>query len=207
LRGIDFVASILEPPTPSKQAAKNRITLWKWNRIKDKFSTAAKQQKLQSVQRVKRRSIVDKNRGLFFSGTLNLKTNLGNHLHITDSHLSDLNRSPSMAISPLKVSLSGMELTLASTIGAPRTSQIADMVLKGEKLLLDNFAKQELKMDLIHTREDEFASSFIMFKEQVVAVAEYAMMKKYLWVESITVDETYRKRGIGRFLLEKYHLV
>jgi hypothetical protein len=200
---MDFVTSALEPPTPSKYAAKHRITLWKWNRIKDKFSTSAKQQKLQTVQRVKRRSVVDEKRGLYFSGKLNLKTNLGNHLHITDSHLSDLNRSPTIAIPPVNVALSGMELTLTSTVGAPRNPQVADLVMKGEKLLLDNFAKQQLKMDLIHTWEDEFASSFITFNERVIGVTEYAMMKRYLWVESITVDETFRKRGIGRFLIEK----
>lgn len=43
--------------------AKHRKDTWKWNRIKQFFSTDKKQAKIKTTQRLKRRSIIDEKRG------------------------------------------------------------------------------------------------------------------------------------------------
>jgi GNAT superfamily N-acetyltransferase len=203
LRGIQIIPTITLPKI-TNSTQKQRISVWKWNKIKEKFSSTSKQQKLQIYQRTKRRSIVDKNRGLYFSGIFNEKTNLGNHLHITESLLSDLDRCPSAALQPHLFNVCNSDLSLVSTVGVPSNTELVALLYQAEMLLKSSFSKQNLVVDLIHTWEDQFATSLVTFEGTVIAVTEYATMQKYLWIESIAVDEKFRKRGIGRYIVSKY---
>jgi hypothetical protein len=188
----------------------SRISKWKWNKIKERFTFTARLQKLQIIQRVRREVMFYKNRG--FSTAMvdknrGIKTNLGNHLHITEKYNINLEKSCiSQCIDDTKFEVKDIDLYIKSTVGKPNTASMLALIHRAETLVRDSFEEHQISINLVHTLEDNFITSIIFDKSlSVKAVVEYVWMKKYLWIESFTVEKSFRHKGIGRLLLQRYN--
>ena len=185
-------------PPPTSTSASRRILAFKSNKWKCKYSQENKMKKLQSTQRTKRQSLVESKR----SG-LGL-TNLGIVLRITDDLIPELDMDPSQDLPPFCSSLPFSTLTVQN--GAPDTTCWTSLLFeRAEKMVSGIFYQFDVNLDLQHTRKDLFTTDIVYDSnsQDVVAAMEFVIMQKYLWVESLCVNEKNRRLGLGRCLVDR----
>lgn len=189
----------LRASNPTSTSASRRMLAFKSNKWKCKYSQENKMKKLQSTQRTKRQSLVESKR----SG-LGL-TNLGIVLRITDDLIPELDMDPSQDIPPFISSLPISTLTVQNGAPTDPTCWTSLLFERAEKMVSGIFHQFDVNLDLQHTRKDLFTTDIVYDSnsQDVVAAMEFVIMQKYLWVESLCVNEKNRRLGLGRCLVDR----
>ncbi|KAJ3040833.1 hypothetical protein HDV00_010448 [Rhizophlyctis rosea] len=81
----------------------------------------------------------------------------------------------------------------------------ADIAKKASKMVERAFEEKGIVGDLRYHAEEHFIADIIvnMGDDEPVGALQYAFMKKYIWLDSVTVDKRWRGIGCGRVLLER----
>ena len=144
-------------------------------------------------------------RGLDYPGYFNSKRNLGNYLHLTASFMPGLDKCKQQ-----KLPVTTFETKEFNTylITGPPASNLLSIYNKARKLTKSTFANLGLSTSLYHTKNDQFTTMAITnHKQDIVAVAEYVLMRNYVWIESLCVSKEFQGLGIGHMMFNMlYHI-
>ncbi|KAL2911653.1 hypothetical protein HK105_208861 [Polyrhizophydium stewartii] len=152
---------------------------------------------------------------VYISGFGNDRLNLGNALHISEAYVKDLDMdrdqdtppplAPLMHLFANQASYRARFLTVrgAPPADCPRTARIFDRAVKTVNAI---FAEKKIHVDLVEgCCEDDFTAEILVddASDNVMAVAEFVFMRKYLWIECFAVSKSLQRAGIGKLLMER----
>ena len=198
------ISSLLPSKSINGNTFDKRMLSYKSNKWKCKYSAENKMKRLQSNQRTKRQSLINSKRNGFGA------SNLGIVLRITDELISDFEMDPCQNIPSLlcesqsltECDFSALTISNGQIIDSSWSANILD---RAEEMVKSIFLEFDVVLDLSHTKKDLFTADILYDKKSdiIVAVMEFVQMQKYLWVESLCVNQQFRKRGVGKFLIRR----
>lgn len=154
------------------------------------------------------------NRGLYIPGLANERQNLGNLLHISEKYIKDLDMDPNQGTLPppsapvgwtLQGSLRPLQV-YTFTSSPPDHPSLVRIFDDAISLVQSLFSAKQIDMDLkMGCLEDDFTVDVLVdcYTGQVLAVAEYVFMRKYVWVECLAVHPGFQRFGLGQLMMER----
>jgi len=159
------------------------------------------------------------NRDLYLMGLSNDKQNLGNALNITEQFNENLSYDHNQSIVISNYLLNPIEwegnvfkfFTIQNETQMEYIPELKTLFNQANDMIKNEFLHKDMDVSLDWSM-DEGMTVDLFVKEipslfhhihETVGVCEYIFMKKYLWLEVITVKQEFRNNGIGRLLLER----
>jgi len=159
------------------------------------------------------------NRDLYIMGLANDKQNLGNALNITEQFNENLSYDHNQSITISNYFLNPLEwegnifkfITIQNETQMEYIPELKTLFNQANDIIKNEFLHKDMEVSLDYSM-DEGMTVDLFVKEipslfhhvhETVGICEYIFMKKYLWLEVVTVKEEFRNIGIGRLLLER----
>jgi GNAT superfamily N-acetyltransferase len=159
------------------------------------------------------------NRDLYLMGLSNDKQNLGNALNITEQFNENLSYDHNQSVIVSNYFLNPLEwegnifkfITIKDETQMEYIPELKTLFNQANDMIKNEFLHKEMEVSLDWSMEEgmtvdlfvkEIPSLFHHIYE-TVGICEYIFMKKYLWLEVITVKEEFRNNGIGRLLMDR----
>ncbi|KAJ3118335.1 hypothetical protein HDU96_002492, partial [Phlyctochytrium bullatum] len=159
------------------------------------------------------------NRGLDFDESLwathalSGRQNLGTVLNITTEYSRDLDRDRDQSVPPIPSGVIPLKdprkgVVLFSFQGkdhAQACEQFFQTFNEADRLIRSKFAEKHVTADLVRVLEDDFAVEIVRDAHTgvVLGAAEYVLMRRYLWLDAIAVENEARGWGVGVLLLNR----
>jgi len=159
------------------------------------------------------------NRDLYIMGLANDKQNLGNALNITEQFNENLSYDNNQSITISNYFLNPLEwegniykfFTIQNETQMETVPELKTLFNQANDIIKREFLNKDMEVSLDWSMDEgmtidlfvkEIPSLFHQLHE-TVGICEYIFMKKYLWLEVITVKQEFRNFGIGRLLIER----
>jgi len=159
------------------------------------------------------------NRDLYLMGLSNEKQNLGNALNITEQFNENLSYDNNQSVTISNYFLNPLEwegnifkfVTIQNEAQMEYAPELKALFNQANEIIKSEFLHKDMEVSLDWSM-DEGMTVDLFVKEipslfhhicETVGICEYIFMKKYLWLEVITVKEEFRNHGIGKLLLER----
>ncbi|KAJ3032147.1 transcription initiation factor IIB [Rhizophlyctis rosea] len=140
------------------------------------------------------------------------KSNFGNQLLITDAYDPDLDRDINQLVHPFTTETFTLPTTTTcarwmTVEGIPTANATfrADIAKKSSKMVERAFEEKGIVRDLRFHAEQHFVLDIIvnMGDDEPVGALQYAFLKGYIWLDSVTVEKKWEGIGIEWVLLER----
>jgi len=159
------------------------------------------------------------NRDLYIMGLANDKQNLGNALNITEQFNENLSYDNNQSITISNYFLNPLEwegnifkfFTIQNETQMENIPELKNLFNQANDIIKREFLNKDMEVSLDWSMDEgmtvdlfvkEIPSLFHQLHE-TVGICEYIFMKKYLWLEVITVKQEFRNIGIGRLLIDR----
>jgi len=141
--------------------------------------------------------------------------NLGIRLGITSRHDAELTLDADQTPPPfppfltLPAQSGAIFPTILSIITIKQDSDLTgdaeSLYYEADQWIRDLFAQKGISTHLDTTFAHHFTTLLIIdpSTRQLVATCEAVFMRKYLWIEVLAVKDTWRRRGVGRAIMER----